>query len=77
MNPRRLDRWLILTRSRLLAVVAAWFLAVVLHNVTYALFRDHWGPGGDEPVFFLLAVVVIPLYLACALVYTAIRRARA
>lgn len=41
----------------------------VLHNLVYGLFiyffgQDFWdriGPGGDEPFFFILAVIVCPL----------------
>lgn len=37
-----------------------------LHNLVYALLilwfgEDFWGPGGDEPVFFTLAIIVCPL----------------
>ena len=42
---------------------------VILHNLVYGLFiyflgQDFWdriGPGGDEPFFFILAVIVCPL----------------
>ncbi len=42
---------------------------VLLHNAIYGLFihffgADFWeriGPGGDEPVFFILATLVCPL----------------
>jgi hypothetical protein len=38
----------------------------VLHNLVYALFirffgADFWGEIGDEPVFFILAVIVCPI----------------
>ena len=38
----------------------------VLHNLVYALFilwfgEDFWGSMGDEPVFFMLAIVVCPI----------------
>jgi hypothetical protein len=41
-------------------------LCVVLHNLMYGLFirwfgQDFWGRQGDEPVFFILAIVVCPL----------------
>lgn len=65
-----LNKCLYLTWRKLLAILAAWVLSVVLHNVVYGLFRDRFGPDGDEPVFFLIAVVVIPVYLLVSLVYT-------
>ena len=38
----------------------------VLHNLVYALLilwfgEDFWGSTGDEPVFFILAVIVCPI----------------
>ncbi len=41
-------------------------LFAVLHNLVYALFilwfgADFWGRVGDEPFFFILAVIVCPL----------------
>jgi len=48
---------------------AGFFVGVLLHNLVYGLFillfgADFWdkvGPGGDEPFFFLFAIVVCPL----------------
>lgn len=41
-------------------------VCVVLHNLVYGLFivlfgEGFWGPGGDEPVFFIIALVVCPI----------------
>jgi hypothetical protein len=71
-----LDKLLRLTWIRLLLIIVAWVICVVMHNAIYALFYDFLGPQGDEPFFFLLAVVVIPLYLVVSLAYTAIRLIR-
>jgi len=71
-----LDKLLRLTLRKLFLIVAAWVLCVILHNAIYALFRDSFGPDRDEPFFFLLAVVVIPLYFVVSLVYTAVQRIR-
>lgn len=73
----KLDRYLRLSWRRILIVAAAWVLAVVLHNAIYGLFFDYFNrTGGDEPVFFILAVLVIPLYFAVSLVYTVIQIVR-
>jgi hypothetical protein len=47
----------------------------VLHNLVYALFimwfgEDFWGAGGDEPVFFILAVIVCPIAFLVGVVGT-------
>ena len=47
-------------------------VCVILHNLVYGLFiawfgKGFWGPGGDEPVFFVLAIFVCPaLFLISA-----------
>jgi len=61
----KLKKFLILTG----ASVAGFFVSVVLHNFIYGLFihffgKDFWnriGSGGDEPVFFILAIIVCPI----------------
>lgn len=65
-----LDKLLRLNLKRLLTIGAAWVLCAVLHNAVYALLKGGLGLDVDEPLFFLLAVVVIPLYLAASLIYT-------
>lgn len=73
----KLERYLRLSWKRVLIIAAAWVLAVVLHNVIYGLFFDYFSrTGGDEPVFFILAVLVIPLYFIVSLVYTVIQISR-
>ncbi|MBV7331520.1 hypothetical protein KFU94_25450 [Chloroflexi bacterium TSY] len=69
-----LDRWLLLDWKRFFLIVVAWASAVILHNLIYALFVDYFGPEGDEAIFFILAVIVIPAYFVLALAYTAIRK---
>lgn len=65
-----LDKLLRVTLKKLLLIVAVWGLCVILHNGVNTLLRDSFRPDFDEPFFFLLAVVVIPLYLGVATVYT-------
>ena len=51
-----IEKYLLLNIKKLVIVILSFVLAVILHNVFYALF------GFEEPVFFLLAVIVIPVY---------------
>jgi len=68
------DKYLLLSWKRVLAIPAAWALSVLLHNAIYALFYDHFsGTGGDEAIFFVLAIPVIPLYFVVAFLYTVVR----
>lgn len=72
-----MDRYLLLNWKRVLIIACAWMLSVLLHNLIYGLFYDYFRrTGGDEPVFFILAVFVIPLYFIVSLVYTVISLVR-
>lgn len=73
MNLKSADKLLLLTWKKLLLIPAAWLLCVFLHNAIYGLFQAFFEPGGDEPFFFLLAVVVIPIYTLACLVYSVVR----
>lgn len=73
MNLKFADTLFLLTWKKLLLIPAAWLLCVILHNAIYGIFQSFFEPGGDEPVFFLLAVVVIPIYALVSLVYSLVR----
>lgn len=73
MNQQFADKLFLLTWKKLLLIPGAWILCVILHNLVYALFRSFFEPGGDEPIFFLLAVVVIPLYALVTVIYSLVR----
>lgn len=71
------DKYLLLNWKRLLVIAGAWVVAVLLHNAVYALFYGYFSrTEGDEPFFFILAIIIIPLYLIVALAYTGVRRLR-
>jgi hypothetical protein len=57
-------RLLRLDMKRLALLAGIWILSVVLHNAI-----DHF-TGVEEPIFFILAVIAIPLYGAVSLLYT-------
>jgi len=64
---------LLLTWKKILLILVAWVYAVLLHNLVYGLFKDYFDRhGGDEPFFFLIAIIVIPLYVLISLIYTII-----
>ena len=67
------DEYLVLSRRSIL-IIPALVLAVLLHNVIYGLFHEHYGrAGGDEAVFMILVPVIL-LYFIISLVYTVIRK---
>ena len=71
---KQLDKWFLLTWRKVWIIVVGWFLAVVLHNLVYAMFRTYFDShGGDEPFFFILATIVIPIYFIICFIYTLIK----
>lgn len=56
-----------------LLLIPAFFVGVFLHNFVYAMFFPYFVlTGGDEAVFFLVALIGIPLYLLAVVVNTVI-----
>ncbi len=75
MKRKKLDKWLLLTSKKFLIIIGAWILAMVLHNLIYALFFNYFSStGGDEAFFFIIAVIIIPLYFIFCFIYTFIKR---
>jgi len=68
------DKLLLLNWKRVLLIMGAFILAVLLHNVVYALFKSYFDAhGGDEGFFMMIAFFVVPPYAVISLVYTVIR----
>ena len=68
------DKCFFLNWKKVLLILSAWVLSVLLHNLIYALFYTHFKyPGGDEVFFFIIAVIIIPLYAFISFIYTMIR----
>ena len=63
MNIRK---FFLLSWKKVLLIIVSWFLAVILHNVVSGLL------GVEEPVFFITAVIIIPLYTLIVFTYSAI-----
>lgn len=59
-----IGRYFRLNPRRFLLVGIAEFASIILHNAIYGFV------GTEEAVFFILAVLVIPIYLVVALAYT-------
>ncbi len=56
-----------LSLKKFVFVIFLWIVFVVLHNLFYAIF------GFEEVVFFIIAVIIIPLYLLIAFIYSLVK----
>lgn len=71
----KFDKYFLLTWRRVLWIAVIWITAVILHNLVYALFYSYFkGANGDEPVFFIIATIIVPGYFLVSLIYTIIRK---
>lgn len=64
------DNALKLSWKRFGITILSWILCVILHNAIYALF------GFEEALFFIIAVIIIPIYIIVSLIYTIIKKIR-
>lgn len=71
---KKLDKWFLLTWKKILIMVVSWFLAVVLHNLFYALSEISGKNLAIGEVFFILiAAIVIPIYFLISFIYTTVK----
>ena len=59
-----LKKYLLLSWKKILIMIAAVLLSVFLHNAISVLFDI------EEVVFFIVAVIITPLYFIISVVYT-------
>ncbi|MGD9276680.1 MAG: hypothetical protein PVJ67_05900 [Candidatus Pacearchaeota archaeon] len=77
-NKSGFDKYFLLSWKKLLMIIGAWVLAVLLHNLVYGLGiyffgKNFWGPGGDEAFFFIIAIIIIPIYFLIMIIYSLIK----
>jgi len=71
---KKFDKWFLFTWKKILIIVISWFLAVILHNLFYALSEISGKNLAIGEVFFLIvASILIPLYFIMCLVYSLIK----
>ena len=71
----KLDKWFLLTWKKLLIIVGVWVLAVILHNLVYAIFFNYFqSTGGDEPFFLIIVAFVMPIYVLVCVIYSLIKK---
>jgi len=73
----KFDKYFLLNWRKAWIIVVSWFVAVMLHNLIYGLGiyffgKDFWGVGGDEALFFIIAIIIIPIYVLIVLIYSLI-----
>jgi len=70
-NKKGFDKWFLLTWKKGLIIIVGWFLAVILHNLFYALSEiSGKNLAIGEVFFFLIATIVIPLYFLLCFIHT-------
>ena len=66
---KNLDKWFLLNWRKLWIIVVSAFAAIMLHNLVYGLciyiFGEGFWKGGDEPVFFIITMLIVLYFLIC------------
>lgn len=61
------DKYFLLTWKKLWILCVGGFVGILLHNLISALL------GVEEPVFFIIVVMLIPLYFLVLIIYTLVK----
>ena len=70
----KLDKYFLLDWKKAWIIVVSWFVSIMLHNIIYAIFKTWFDSrNGDEPFFFIVAIIVIPIYVLMVLIYSLIK----
>ena len=59
-----LDRFFLLNWKKSVAIVALWILSIFTHTTIFNFYMI------QEPISFMIAILVIPAYLIASIVYT-------
>ena len=71
---KKSDKYFLLSWKKAWIIIVSWFVVVMLHNLFYGLFKSYFdSTGGDEPVFFIIAIIIIPIYVLIVIVYSLVK----
>lgn len=70
MKIKKLDKWFLLSWKKTAIALIIWIGAVFFHNLVSALINI------EEPVFFIVSVIVIPIYFIISIIYSIFKRTR-
>jgi len=72
---KKLEKYFLLNGKKILLIFLGFIVAIILHNLIYGLFKVYFDAhGGDEPFFFIIAVILIPIYFLICFIYTLIKK---
>ena len=69
----KIDKYFLLTWKKAFVIVVSWFASVLIHNAVYGIILYFFNVEFEEPLFFILAVIIIPIYAIIVLVYSLIK----
>jgi len=64
----KIDKYLLLSKRKLWILAVSGFLAILLHNIIYALFEF------EEAIFLIYAAIIVPSYFLMSFLYTLIQK---
>ncbi len=78
MNKRKIrwDKYLLLTWKKTAIALMIWIIAVFFHNIVYAISSGVFQIKIEDPFFFSIAVILIPIYFIVSIIYTFVKRTK-
>jgi len=67
-NMSKFDKYFLLSWRKIWIIVVGGFVSILLHNFISAIF------GFEEAVFFIIVILVIPIYFLVMIVYSLVKR---
>ena len=64
------QKFFLISRKKLWIIIVSWVVAVILHNFLSNLLVD---PPINGSFFFVMSIIVIPLYFLIVLIYSLIK----
>jgi len=71
-----LKKIFLLSWKRTAILIIIWMVAVFFHNIISSFFIEILNLDFEEPVFFLIAIIIIPVYFIISFIYTLFKRVK-
>ena len=70
----KISEFFTITWKKTAIALMIWIIAVFFHNMVYAFFVGVLGIEFEDVIFFIIAVIIIPLYFIISIIHTLIKK---
>ena len=69
-------KFFLLSWKKIAILLGIWIMAVFFHNMISSFFIEFLRIDFEEPVFFVIAVILIPVYFIISFIYTIFKKVK-